>query len=279
MYKGPLLKPSQQREANGMTPRRNGHSRNLRNVSRYEVLKEKVKTWCEDRFKIGEALAEIQRDKLYREEYSTFEELCETEFDIKRAHAYRLIDAVAVKASVVEMSPMGDKIQTERQARALAPVPVEKRVEVMERVIEQGAVTAKAITETAALIAPPVKCEPEQVHDKTGFPIPVEVVDDWNRAESYAETLRSLSRIKVSLEEGLENRDVIFAEVNNTTISTLKNAYGDLKRVLPYAVCTSCQGRQRSKCTFCKGRGWLSEFLYKTAVPEITRRIREKVKK
>lgn len=119
----------------------------------------------------------------------------------------------------------------------------------------------------------------EQHFDKTNIPIPAEIYPDWQRAEAYNESLRTISKIKTSLETALEEKDVLFAEVNNTTVATLKNAYGDLKRVLPYAICSTCQGRNRTKCTLCRGRGWLSEFLYKTAVPESTRKIRERAAK
>ncbi len=52
------------------------------------------------------------------------EEYCRVRWDINRAHAYRLIDAAQV---IDNLSPMGDKPTTERQARELAPY--EKQVQ------------------------------------------------------------------------------------------------------------------------------------------------------
>jgi len=47
------------------------------------------------------------------------------------------------------MLPVGNTITTERQARALAAVPEERREEVLSKAAESGSVTAKSITEAA----------------------------------------------------------------------------------------------------------------------------------
>lgn len=282
-FRGALLKPSEKGE------RRPTASRTIAKASRYEVLKEKVRVWCEDRFKIGEALAEIQRDKLYKNEYATFEELCETEFDIKRAQAYRLIEAVSVKTSLSDLSPMGDKIVShvlhsessladtvtnERQARALGAVPEEKRVEVLiEAAKAPGPVTAKRITEAAK--AP--KIEKAVILDKTDFPIPDSVLEDWQRAETRARGwLSTISKLRMEIKSDLDEADVIVATVTNTTLSDLNNAYTSLKGVTPYAVCTSCQGHQRKKCNLCKGRGFLDHFSWNSFVSPEMKKLREK---
>lgn len=116
----------------------------------------------------------------------------------------------------------------------------------------------------------------EQHFDKTGYPIPSAILADWQRAAEYASVIREVSKIKSTLKRGLDESDLIFAEVTNTTVSTLANAYGDLKRVLPYAVCPTCQGRTPKKCATCRGRGFVSEFYYTTCVPAETRNLREK---
>jgi hypothetical protein len=278
-FRGVLLKPG---EKNG-TPKQARSSRSVSSQSRYEVLKDKVRNWWDDRFKVGAALQEIRDQNLYKTEYTTFEDFCQTEYGFERAHAYRLIGFAEVKESI-KMSPIGDKIKRESQARALAPVSEEKRVEVMEKVAEKGPVTAKAITEAAREVVspkpePPVKSSKEErpkVLDKTGYPIPDAILSDWQRAEAFGSNLREISRIKSALKKGLDESDLIFGEVTNTTVSTLSNAYGDLKRILPYAVCPTCQGRTPKKCTTCRSRGFVSEFFYNTCIPEETKKIRER---
>jgi hypothetical protein len=243
------------------------------------VLKEKVRTWWEDRSKVGAALQEIRDQKLYKHEHGTFEDFCKDEYGFERAHAYRLIGFAEVK-STIEMSPMGDKITNERQARALTPVPEEKRVEVLEETAKTGPVTAQRITETAAKVVEPKTQSAKIVAvDKTGYPIPEALLDEWERAEQFGEVLRKITQVKSVVGEALDDKDAIFAEINNTTVATLTNAYNELKRVLPYAVCTSCQGRTPKKCTTCKGRGFFSKFFYTTCIAEEVRKLREKAVK
>lgn len=273
-YRGALLKPSEK----GQT-RASRSARGFSNQSRYEVLKEKVRTWWEDRSKVGAALQEIRDQKLYKHEHETFEDFCKQEYGFERAHAYRLIGFAEVKATI-EMSPIGDKVTRESQARALAPVPEEKRVEVLEETAKTGPVTAKRITETATkLETETVKAAKlkESVHlDKIGYPIPETILDDWQRAEEFLEVLAKITQVKSVVKSALEDKDVVFSEVNNTVLSTLTNAYDDLKRVLPYAVCTTCQGRTPKKCTTCKGRGFISKFFFQTCIPEEVRNIRKR---
>lgn len=265
-HRGALLKPSEKGE------RRPSVSRSIAKGSRYEVLKQEIRGWWEDRFKVGEYLKEIRDGKLYKEEYTTFEEFSEAEFEIKRSYAHRLIEAADVKESVKTL-PIGNKLTHESQARALAPVPVEKREEVLTKTSERGPVTARTITETAKQIAAP---KPDKHLDKTGYPIPDEILSDWRTAESFSETLNQLHRIKLRIQKALEDSELAFREITNSSVSELESAWGDLQRVLPYVVCPTCQGRTREKCQLCKQRGWISKFGYEHWVSRATREIREK---
>src|SRR5512143_2557877 len=84
-----------------------------------KVIAKGRKTFVE----VGLALAEIRDLRLYKREYSGFEEYCREKWGWKRAHAYRLIDA----ADVAKVSPMGDKITSERVARELGKAEPEQR--------------------------------------------------------------------------------------------------------------------------------------------------------
>jgi hypothetical protein len=187
-----------------------------------------------------------------------------------------------------------DRETGQDKSRSKSAAQVAKEVDVSTSTVEQAKRvlrdapkdTVKAVEEGKKSVATAVKeikttkaneeAAKEKHHDKTGYVIPESIREDWQRAEGYSSTLREISKIKSGLKKGLEDSDLIFAEVNNTTVSTLTNAYGDLKRVLPYAVCPTCQGRTPKKCATCRGRGFVSEFYYTTCVPEETRKIREK---
>ena len=104
---------------------------------------------CKQSFEsAGVALARIRDGRLYRKTHSTFEDYCAERWGWQRAHAYRLIEFAEIK-----MSPIGDKIANEAQARELAKVEPERRVEVLEVAATNGG-TAKAIREAAKTICP-----------------------------------------------------------------------------------------------------------------------------
>ena len=107
---------------------------------------------CKQSFEsAGVALARIRDGRLYRKTHSTFEDYCAERWGWQRAHAYRLIEFAEIK-----MSPIGDKIANEAQARELAKLDPERRVEVLQAASVNGAaLTAKAIREAAESISPP----------------------------------------------------------------------------------------------------------------------------
>jgi hypothetical protein len=82
--------------------------------------------------RVGLALREIRDHQLYRETHASFEAYCVAKFDFKRAHGYRLIEEATAVAEL-QMSPIGDTPlpQNEGQARELAAILAEMRVEVM----------------------------------------------------------------------------------------------------------------------------------------------------
>lgn len=71
---------------------------------------------------VGQALATIRDNRLYRQAFATFEEYCEQRWQISRQHSYRLLDAYEIKSI---LSPMGDTAPVpepanERQVRPLS---------------------------------------------------------------------------------------------------------------------------------------------------------------
>jgi hypothetical protein len=98
-------------------------------------------------YEVGFALMQIRDNKLYRENYITFEHYCKEKWRMSRPRAYQLIAAAEVQDDLstnVDIS--------EGQARPLAKLKdPEERREVYERAIEtapEGKVTARHIEET-----------------------------------------------------------------------------------------------------------------------------------
>lgn len=116
----------------------------------------------------GKALEVINRGRLYRETHATFADYVTEVWGIKRAHAYRMIEAWRPAALV---SPIGDI--NEGQARELGPVLREYGPEVT-RALYSGVkelrgdrkVTAADLAEARAVLPPPAQLDrPEQVRD------------------------------------------------------------------------------------------------------------------
>lgn len=98
---------------------------------------------------VGTALSAIKDSKLYRKEFDTFEEYCQSKWGWGKAYAYQLIGAAEVKKS-----PIGDSVKNQAQARELAKVEPEKRAEVIEKAIatadaESRPMTARDIADAA----------------------------------------------------------------------------------------------------------------------------------
>lgn len=197
---------------------------------RLKRLEQTIKNTKAHALECAVALAEICEAKLYRAEFRSFEAYCRAKWDWSREYAYRLLQTAKPKALPGKRSKKGRK--------AAAPPP-----------------------------PAPDTSKPRDVElDKLGRVIPEEILPGWHRAEEFQELLSQLSLVKVAVEDGLKSEDPIFVEVQNTTLAEIKAVIGDLRRVLPYAVCTTCHGHKPDRCKLCKRRGWISKFLYDTAV-------------
>lgn len=116
----------------------------------------------------GKALEIINRARLYRETHATFADYVTDVWEMKRAHAYRMIEGWRPAALV---SPIGDI--NEAQARELAPVLKEHGPEVTVAVYRavtelrgDRRVTAADLAEARAALPPPRRlASPEQVRD------------------------------------------------------------------------------------------------------------------
>ena len=93
---------------------------------------------------VGNALLEISDKRLYRATHSTFREYVEDKWKMSARRAYQLCEAAEVVKSLTENVNHGSQIN-ERQARELAKVPADERVDVMQEAKKRGKVTAESI--------------------------------------------------------------------------------------------------------------------------------------
>jgi hypothetical protein len=264
-----------------------------------KVIARGKKTFVE----VGLALAEIRDQRLYRREYSGFEEYCRKKWGWTKQHAYRLIEAAPIAESNTRVTSLN-------QARELAKVEPAQRAGVVQAIVDSGKpVTAKEIKRhlppppmpksNLQVTPPPIEANskksnlqvtlsnsatdghlpppPSQVLDATGWPIPTQLIPLWQRANEVQELLTILSRVKGTLRAAQENRDKLFAEVNfSSALSQLDQAWTDIKTAKPFAVCPACQGQVPEHCTLCCGRGLISEFRWNTCVPREDKEFRQR---
>lgn len=210
-------------------------------------------------------LAVVAELKLWEGKYPSFLGYCETRWKTSRQRGYQITDYIEILNGLPEKCQQ--LLTHESQGRALKRVAPEERERVIEKAKSAGKVTAKSIKEAA---------KPEVDRDKTKYPIPKEVLVDWRKAEEVGQELAShISEVRVSVKRGFDSDDVIFREVTRSIMADLNNAYTSLKGIIPFAVCTTCQGIGRTRCNLCKGRGFLSQFGYEHWVPQETRKMRE----
>lgn len=104
------------------------------------VIKQGLETFIE----VGQALLTIREKRLYRLEFSTFEDYCRDRWGIKKSTAYQLISA----SEVIENVRHGGQIlpQSERQARPLTQLQPEVQREAWKEVVQQAEQTNQPIT-------------------------------------------------------------------------------------------------------------------------------------
>ena len=118
---------------------------------------------------------------------------------------------------------------------------------------------------------------PNVMLDDTGKPIPTQLIPLWRRTWEIQDLLSTLSEIKGSLRAAQDKKDILFAEVNfSSVLSHIEQAWTDIKTAKPFAVCPTCQGQLPDKCLLCRGRGILSEHRWNTCVTSEDKEFRKK---
>ena len=113
--------------------------------ARLEAWEASIRAGLQTFHEVGAALIGIRDERLYRETHATFEEYCRDRWNMKRAHAYRLMEAAETVAS---LSPNGDTPlpSNEGQARALAAFEPDMRPAIMEHAKRLSDETGKPVT-------------------------------------------------------------------------------------------------------------------------------------
>lgn len=114
------------------------------------VIKDGLLTFID----VGAALLEIRNSRLYRHEYSTFEQYCREKWQMTKTSANRLIQAHGV---ITNLTPTGVIPDSERQARPLAKLEPEEQKVAWQNAVEtapEGKVTGAHVQKIVDEIKP-----------------------------------------------------------------------------------------------------------------------------
>jgi hypothetical protein len=100
-------------------------------------------------YNVGRELIKIRDQKLYRQDYATFEEYCDKRWGFVARHGNRLMEAATVFNNLEKNRPIGSETPlptNERQTRALAHVPEADQPAVWQEAVKEAESTGKKVT-------------------------------------------------------------------------------------------------------------------------------------
>jgi hypothetical protein len=125
---------------------------------------------------VGQALTRIRDGELYKATHASFEAYCAERWDMRRAHAYRLIDAAGVVENVSNWRQQKLAPPTvESQARELARLPPKEQPKAWAQVLKSapdGVVTAEHVAKIV-LARLPERVPKAKTKPVTPAPVPV----------------------------------------------------------------------------------------------------------
>lgn len=113
------------------------------------------------------------------------------------------------------------------------------------------------------------------VVDDDGYPVPEPAMEFWSRKPEALNVLNQIKACKGQVKK-LNASDPMWREVNiNGVTGDLENAINRFKGAVPSHVCAHCDGKKPNGCEACKGRGIVSDFFWRQAVPVELKKKRE----
>lgn len=166
------------------------------------VIERGLKTF----YDVGSALLDIRDNRLYRQEYGTFEAYCQQRWGMSKPHATRLIEAARVTENLV---PIGTVPANEAQARELVSLePDEQRLvwQVVKNTAPNGDVTAAHVKSVVNVFREVVQTGAIDGGDGEAIPVASATVDHIKAAVTE-ETYERMRRQELHIAESMERRD------------------------------------------------------------------------
>ncbi len=192
---------------------------------------------------------------------------------VSRATGERFVMEKLKEMPKAPVRPTASKIQSKMPARPTHLVgangraypvrptpPAPKKVEAQPapKVAETPSAPVRPTVSTIQSKAParPTRNMPT---DRYGTVIPVEINEAFE-GSPLADILSCISKARVALRKGFDEKDPAFGAVRQDALVNLNNAYNFISAAEPHCVCRMCQG---TGCKACHNRGWQTEEEYK----------------
>ena len=185
-------------------------------LSEYEQI---IRTGLDTFVEVGNALADIRDQRLYRTTYATFELYCRDKWKFTARQANRLIGAGEVVENLQDQLVSSIAVpENEAQARPLAKLPPAKQIKAAQAVAKKpGKHTAKDFEEAAEEVEEkPRVTQPAQPKTKTTTSKPsleklielIDVVETWVRAGKPKEAVLTKLKAVADLATRINNGGV-----------------------------------------------------------------------
>jgi hypothetical protein len=217
-------------------------------VHRLEHLEHLINKGMKAFLEVGSALAEIQASRLYRAQYLTFEDYCQTRWGFTASRGRQLISAVEAIASLPDDLPKPDNAA---QAEALARVDEDEREDVWREALEEAetedrGVTARDIREAAGRVESRREVE-RSMGEGNIDEIKGLFKDLLAQLDTCADMAQRLS--KTSAEAWLLTS-------GSALLKHIRDARDHVSAARPAAVCPECGG---DGCRKCHQTGWVNK--------------------
>lgn len=182
---------------------------------------------------------------------------------VSRATGERFVQRKLAEMPKAPVRPTASKIQSKMPTRPTHLVGANGRaypVRPAPKVAETtSAPVSPTVSKTQLKMPPrPTRQHPVMPVDRYGTDIPVEMQEAFEPSP-LADILSCISKARVALRKGFEDKDPAFAAVRQDALVNLNNAYNFVNAAEPHCVCRMCQG---TGCKACHGRGWQTEEEY-----------------
>lgn len=221
-----------------------------------------------------DAMRAIHDEKLYREEFDSWEDYCKRRWNISRSNAYRLMEhgrIMDLLGDDTKCLPLGDI--SERATREVASLPDEQKVEIIETVARESAaknngkpkVTAAAVRQKVQEHerepgdeSEPGGADPVEsiIRDELEREVPKHLRHHYEAAAQIKSVATKFDAIKREIKELVDLVGGVFIPLQQLEIA-IKETKALLAQSRYWTDCPRCKGKPKDGCDRCDGHGFL----------------------